>query len=72
MVEGNECGITVDPLDPKEIAKAIEYLLGHPAIRHKMSENGRRAFIERYNWNTEAKTLLELYKKLIGSKGGLA
>ena len=70
IVEGNECGITVDPLDPKKIAEAIEYLLDHPEIRHKMSKNGRRAFLETYNWNTEAKTLLELYKRLMCSKGG--
>lgn len=69
IIEGNECGITVEPLDPKKIAGAIEYLLDHPEIRHKMSENGRRAFLERYNWNTEAKTLLDLYKRLMGSKG---
>jgi len=42
-----ECGTTVDSLDPKDIAEAIEHLLDHPAIRHKISENGQRA-----PWNT--------------------
>jgi len=70
IVEGNECGITVDPLDPSAIADAIQHLLNHPELRRRMGENGRQAFLERYNWNTEAKTLLELYKRLMGSKGG--
>lgn len=30
IVEGNNCGLTVDPLDPGEIARAIEYLIDYP------------------------------------------
>ncbi|MCK4394311.1 glycosyltransferase family 4 protein [Candidatus Bipolaricaulota bacterium] len=66
IVEGNECGLTVDPLNPKEIAEAIEYLLDHPEVRQKMGENGRRAAMEKYNWDSEAKKLLALYAGLIG------
>jgi glycosyltransferase involved in cell wall biosynthesis len=65
IVEGNECGMTVNPLDPKEIAGAIEYLLEHPALRRKMGENGRQAVLEKYNWETEGKKLLELYEELL-------
>lgn len=67
IVEGNECGITVDPLNPKEIAQAIEYLLNHPEERLRMGENGRQAVLEKYNWETEGKKLLALYKELEGS-----
>lgn len=65
IVEGNECGLTVDPLNPQEIAQAIEYLLDHPELRQKMSENGRRAVLEKYNWENEAKKLLALYQRLL-------
>ena len=32
-----------------------------------MGENGRRAVLEKYNWETEGKKLLALYKELEGS-----
>jgi glycosyltransferase involved in cell wall biosynthesis len=71
IVEGNRCGITVDPLDPKAIAQAIEYLLAHPEEARQMGENGRRAVEEKYNWEKEAEKLLALYKELVDSaKGG--
>jgi glycosyltransferase involved in cell wall biosynthesis len=66
IVEGNECGLTVDPLNPTEIAQAIEYLLEHPELRQKMGENGRRAVLGKYNWEKEVKKLLALYEGLLG------
>ena len=65
IVEGNSCGICVDPLDPKAIAQAIEYLLAHPEEARRMGENGRRAVVEKYNWNMEGKKLLKLYEELL-------
>jgi len=65
IVERNECGLTVNPLDPREIAKAIEYLLAHPEEAQRMGENGRRAVLEKYNWEREAKKLLTLYEELL-------
>jgi glycosyltransferase involved in cell wall biosynthesis len=66
IVEGNRCGITVDPLDSKAIAQAIEYLLTHPEEALQMGENGRRAVEEKYNWEAESKKLLGVYSKLLG------
>jgi glycosyltransferase involved in cell wall biosynthesis len=65
IVEGNKCGLTVDPLNPREIAQAVEYLLEHPELRQEMGENGRRAVIEKYNWEQEAEKLLALYQRLL-------
>ena len=66
IVEGNNCGLCVDPLEPKEIAKAIEYLLTHPEEARRMGENGRRAVEEKYNWAVEEEKLLALYAGLLG------
>ncbi|RLE32985.1 glycosyltransferase family 1 protein, partial [Candidatus Acetothermia bacterium] len=65
IVEGNECGLTVDPLNPKEIAETIEYLVKHPEERKRMGENGKRAVKEKYNWEQEAKKLLAVYERLL-------
>jgi glycosyltransferase involved in cell wall biosynthesis len=68
IVEGNNCGITVDPLNPQEIAKATEYLLSHPDEAIRMGENGRKAVLEKYNWETESKKLLAVYQELLKAK----
>ena len=64
IVEGSKCGLIVDPLNPEEIAEAIEYLLEHPEERYRMGENGREAVFEKYNWKDEGKKLLVLYGEL--------
>jgi len=61
IIEGNQCGICVDPMNPQAIAQAIDTLVSNPAMAKEMGENGRRATIERFNWAVEEKKLLELY-----------
>jgi glycosyltransferase involved in cell wall biosynthesis len=61
IVEGNRCGICVDPLDPKAIAAAIDYLVFNPGIAKSMGERGRKAVLEKYNWEVEAARLTDFY-----------
>lgn len=61
IIEGNRCGICVDPLDPKAIATAIDHLVAHPDIARAMGENGRKAVLEKYNWAVQARKLTEFY-----------
>ena len=65
IVEGNNCGICVNPLEPKEIAKAIDYIINHPNEAEQMGQNGKKAVLEKYNWGVEEKKLFEIYKELI-------
>ncbi|MEW6095442.1 MAG: glycosyltransferase family 4 protein [bacterium] len=65
IVEGNNCGVCVDPLNPKEITRAVKYLIEHPELRKKMGESGRKAIVEKYNWEKESKKLIKLYKELL-------
>jgi glycosyltransferase involved in cell wall biosynthesis len=65
IVEGNNCGLTVNPLDPKEIARAIEFLMEHPDKARKMGENGRKAVLEKYNWENESEKLISLYGSFV-------
>lgn len=64
IVEGNRCGLCVDPLNPKEIAKAIDRLVENPEEAEQMGRRGRRAVLDRYNWGREERDLLDLYARL--------
>ncbi len=59
------CGILVDPTSPDEIANAIETILSDKQRWLEMSQRARRAFKEQYNWNSEAKKLLQVYRELL-------
>ncbi len=58
------CGILVNPLDAREIAGAMEYLLAHPREAKEMGRRGYQAILERYNWANEEKILLRFYSEL--------
>lgn len=64
IIEGNDCGLCVDPLDPAAIAKAVDYLVTHPQEAERMGRNGQRAVAEKYNWKIEEAKLLQLYAGL--------
>ncbi|MFA7567584.1 MAG: glycosyltransferase, partial [Alkalispirochaeta sp.] len=66
IIEGNQCGICVDPLNPEEIAKAIDYLVTHPQEAAELGQNGRQAVEKKYNWHQEEVKLLQLYSALRG------
>jgi glycosyltransferase involved in cell wall biosynthesis len=64
IVEGNDCGVCVDPGDPAAIAAAIDHFVTHPELAMRMGENGRRAVLEKYNWGTESGKLIDFYAGL--------
>lgn len=68
IVEGNQCGLCVDPLDPKAIAKAIDFVMTHPDAAKKMGENGRKAVMEKYNWPVQARKLTDFYRLITNEK----
>lgn len=65
IVDKYHCGICINPHDTQAIADAINYLTDNPQIAHEMGENGRRAVEQVYNWATQEKILLDLYKSLL-------
>lgn len=66
IVEGNECGICVDPLDPAKIASAVDELVRDPKKAQQMGRKGRVAVLERYNWAIENRKLQAFYQRLAG------
>lgn len=67
IVEGNGCGICVDPMDPAAIAAAIDHFCRHPQEARRIGENGRRAVHTRYNWHGEADKLLAFHDRIARS-----
>lgn len=65
IVEGNRCGLCVDPLDPGAIAKAIDYLVTNPSEAEEMGRNGQQAVQKKFNWNFEERKLFQLYDSLV-------
>ena len=65
IIESTGCGLLVDPLDPKSIGEAVEWILRHPEEAKEMGRRGREAVIERYNWKNELPSLIKLYKQLV-------
>ncbi len=57
-------GILVDPLNPNEIADAIKHILANPTEAAAMGQRGRQLVLEKYNWEHEAKRLIELYGRM--------
>ncbi|MBV9268851.1 MAG: glycosyltransferase family 4 protein [Acidobacteriaceae bacterium] len=67
IIEEAECGLLVDPMNPKAIADAITYLLENPSQSAAMGHRGREAVKRSYNWNGERQRLLSLYADLAGA-----
>lgn len=61
IVEKYNCGICVDPYNPKQIKEAIQYLVENKEIAYQMGQNGRKAVLEEYNWGKQA----EIYIKIL-------
>jgi glycosyltransferase involved in cell wall biosynthesis len=62
IVGAADCGIAVDPRDPRAIADAIRALNEDDELARRLGENGRRAVGERYNWEAELDKLESLYR----------
>ena len=65
ILEGNDCGFCVDPFEPKEIGKAINYLYENPAKANEMGQNGRKLIEKKYNWQLEENKLDKFYKSVL-------
>ena len=64
IVESNHCGIAVDSRNVDEVARAIRYLLDHEEEALEMGRNGQKAILEKYNWESQEKALLDIYRRV--------
>lgn len=64
IVSKEKCGLCVNPLDAKAIGEGIEYLATHDKEAKEMGEKGKKAVLEKYNWEIEEKKLYKVYEEL--------
>jgi glycosyltransferase involved in cell wall biosynthesis len=65
LVKEIDCGIIVDYDNLDEIRNAIITLRDRSDLRRRLGENGRKAFVEKYNWNNMEIKLYEIYNNLL-------
>lgn len=65
IVEGEKCGLCVKFDDINGICSAINQLLDNPNQAKEMGMNGRKAVLEKYNWDIEKEELLNVYRRLL-------
>lgn len=65
MVEKYRCGICVEPHSVEDFKNAINYLLTHKKEAYEMGQNGRRAVIDEFSWDSQAKGYLKVINALV-------
>ena len=64
LVREIDCGIIVD-YNTDEVRDAIIKLRDDSQLRDRLGRNGRKAFVEKYNWNSMEKKLYQIYDNLL-------
>lgn len=64
LLKDSNCAIFVNPLDPQEIANAIDWVTEHPVEAMEMGRRGEHIVETKFNWENEEKKLIDLYAKL--------
>jgi glycosyltransferase involved in cell wall biosynthesis len=67
LMEGYHCCIFVNPLDPKEIAQAIDFFINNQDEAKKMGERGKILVYEKYDWKYESEKLLGFYRLILSN-----
>jgi glycosyltransferase involved in cell wall biosynthesis len=59
-----DCGLLVDTANIDEVSEAIIKLLDRPDMTSRMAANGRKAFLEHFNWEKEEQKFLSLVRRI--------
>ena len=68
LVNDTKCGIIVEYGNMNQIKQAIVTLRDNLNLRRLCGTNGRKAFLEKYNWDNMEEKLLRTYKALLNNK----
>ncbi len=65
LLDGVDCALFVNPLDPSSIARAITALVEDKSRARSMGAQGRKSVYARFNWKKEEEKLLNIYSKIL-------
>lgn len=68
IVKDADCGVCIDPKNPKEIGEVLQIILSDEERAQEMGRNGRKKVLEKYNWKNEEQKLLTIYAQLVNKK----
>jgi glycosyltransferase involved in cell wall biosynthesis len=64
VIKEEKCGLLVDTNRPEQIAQALDFFCENPAQAKEMGLRGRKAIVQRYNWEAEEDKLIDVYHTL--------
>jgi glycosyltransferase involved in cell wall biosynthesis len=67
VVGGNNAGILAKPEDPETFARAVLKLVEDRELAWQLGENGRKAFLGRYCWESQQELLDNYYRSIMNS-----
>lgn len=65
IVSDENCGIVVPYNDVDATRNAILEIKNNPDLKSKLGENGRNAYLSKYNWNVMEKRLINVYDSIL-------
>lgn len=64
VVRDYEVGIVLNDISPREIARKISGLMGDRKLYQRLQQNAYQACKKKFNWASEARKLIDLYRDL--------
>lgn len=65
LIRETNCGVVVEYDNLGQIRSALISMRDNVELRRRLGRNGRKAFLERYNWPSMEQKLLRIYSELI-------
>ena len=65
IVNETKCGVIVEYDNVEQIRQAILALRDNVELRKRLGNNGRKAFLQKYNWTVMERRLFDIYSELV-------
>jgi len=69
IIDNGKTGFLVEPDNPVELAKKIQFLINNPKKRKKMGEKGRKIIERRFNVKKTTDNLIGIFNSITNKKG---